>query len=559
MLGVAYPWRMWFGPPQIGEGLSWYIAALISGMVFMPLWHKTYTRDNLLFWSGITMLVVGQLHLLNTGEKDIGPWLWSDYLMFMYPWFFIAVMSIRDLGNKRLYAGLAGLLLLIMWVSDNDAGNILVPYAALITTIAVGCHHYGMPHFKTPGKMWRLLAMLACLLPAVWMFGDSKANWFPERWHGVNAREELTQMGIEALARDPLRLLIGGGWYGFADDQFRYKMPVVIRNYDQAAADFRPEGLTIDEFHSHNQPLEALLSLGIVGFVLWFALPLTAIWRIPAPLFWRCVPMMVAVTLVSYFWFLVPQLFAFQVMCWVALCSACEKPVLKKRNDRTPLYIASIASLALLWSAYDQLCAMRYSQESYWSIVLAEPANDSGAKLIEDERRGGVRFAQIVRLWLDASDTMRFKDLSRWYPVLEQAARHMANSPKVDVYVAFKGMEIKNKLFFDDPSPYVAAYREEALSTYPEMILQLAKRAPGHEKLAVPYLQAVAEQLRLHPDKKRVAWLREIIATAPDFSSALWVLGEYLARSPATQEEGKRMQTRAMELGVAKIYPVTKR
>ena len=72
-------------------------------------------------------------------------------------------------------------------------------------------------------------------------------------------------------------------------------------------------------FHSHSQPLEALLSLGLPGLILWFALPLLGaeIYRRPVSGGWRrC---WWRINALSFFWFQLPICMPYQALAWTAL------------------------------------------------------------------------------------------------------------------------------------------------------------------------------------------------------------------------------------------------
>ena len=550
------PWRSWFGAEN-GEGAGWYLAVLLSFMLANPLWQSTKYRTWILRWALLLVGVLCLFHVCNPDKGDAwSPYAWPKYLAFMQGWIFVSIMTIWDAKNKMAYVGLAVFSFAVLYVSGNDSARILFPPAILVTGIALCKPTWFLQYVK----IWRCLAMVACVLPLGWVVISQYPALFPNKNTGMGARAVLNQISVATMKNEPVRWLVGDGWGRYSDDAFKYALVEGEYHFlDGKPALSRNNG---NSFHSHNQPMEALLSLGLPGFFLWFAFPLLALGVMPSTLFWCCAPMLCAVTILGFLWFPVPQLLAFAAIFQVALCSACAVPERKTINPISPyfLLLVIVAVVAMLWSTCEQWQTIHYGQELKTALHEKAYSSYNPQMMAQDAERGGDRLRVIANdyaLWLMAHPQEQASDNARgWYTNLMYAADIMAQSPRIGARAASLELWLQNMLMLGITDPQFAGLKRESLPFYPALAMRLAVQAPAREDEAAFYLSTMAVQFKDKP-AAQIDILGRLLALNPTHRSALWLTGQLLVKTPEQKTQGESMLRYAARLGVGKVYPVS--
>lgn len=603
------PWISWFGAIRVGEGGAYNIALLLCSLTIRQFWAHSQSRTTILMHALSVPLVLAGLHLMNSepnflwGIPILGsennfvwqPFVWASYLVFIYSFVFLAVITSDSFAKGKAFWGMIALFIPIFFISQNKTGMILLPGALMLTGISLAFRKFPNGPFQNPGKIWRSLAVFACLAPLCWIGISSNIHWMPEKTliaDGSDAdgsrnagsfetRMEYNQYLFSLIANEPGLLLHGNGWGRFSDNQFKYG--IIDGTYAFKDGKFLPTAVAYnnDSEHAHAQPVEALVAGGVLNLLLWLLIPIYVIWNIPKAFFWVCVPTIVAVTIMGYLWYFTPFSFAFLAMYWFVLSDVTAGKTQAHPAKRWQTILLFFAFLAMGVSGWQQTLANVETRKLFLSVFTENPETYDPKIIEADLARGGERTKQIIQWWLLFSYEIRGEFAEGWYHNMISASRIASQSPHVGSRLALMELVIQNMVFFQNfyidwyvpvrdrsflpnsrvpllPNTVTKRLKPAAMATYPDMIKRLALRAPLREDLAAPYLHSVIEpQLKNKANDEAVSLLRDLLQIAPEHRSALWLYGSYLRHQSGHEEQGLAMQKKAALLGVEKIYPVT--
>ena len=226
----SFPTRSGFGPPQTGEGGLWFAALAMMVALFRVADRRAVAHAAC--WSGAILLVA----------RWTGPQVNSfpDYLAFVG----LALIVIRE--PRSLF--------------EDAADWPLIIGAALIASSGSKGAFMLVPAIMLVALMRAPRALLAAVVPPLTVIAIDLLHTLPS----AGSRVMLWRSAIAALQGEPGLWWHGAGWGGMND--------LVARHY-RAIAQVEPnwEGLG-EAWHSHNEFVEAFISVGIGGAVLMIAL-----------------------------------------------------------------------------------------------------------------------------------------------------------------------------------------------------------------------------------------------------------------------------------------------
>jgi len=588
------PWRSWFGPPEQVEGLAWYLCASLYMLLLAALWPIARFRTSILATSFLTMVALAAMHLVSDEQNNMLagfffahipdryfanwlPFVWPDYLGYMAAWWWAALMLTYPTLRLRWLMPLGASMLMVLMASSNHGAFALISYAVLITIAIRIIQTMGLPHFRETSLLWRKFAMLAMVLPVMWMVS---APYIPTDYSAKNSqsiptRILLNHISLDALAREPGRLLIGKGWGQFADDFFKDSLVRDVRIYDDARHQPNWPLVRGYNYHSHDMASQTLLSLGIIGFLLWLLMPVIAVRQLPSGIFWQVSPVLVAVTVLSHLWFAMPQTMPFQALCWFLLIfpspvgggsgwghsreteQACPPPSLPPIGGG----IFLLAAGALAWSSVAQVDAIRYGMR------LSDPFGQRygiplTADIIEEDiKRGGDRMRSFFinytkRLTLNEANVQP-KHLELYAAYLESMEK-LTNDPRTGAYNGSSVLYGYNVLLTTFRNPAFKELRQHASRNYASIAIIHTQRAPYREDIIAPFLQALYESPHDTGHQRLMEVVQDLLALQPTHRSALWLGGKVLSDQPGFEQQGIEMMRAALKLGADRVYLISR-
>ncbi|NBO18549.1 MAG: hypothetical protein EBV03_04850, partial [Proteobacteria bacterium] len=313
-------------------------------------------------------------------------------------------------------------------------------------------------------------------------------------------------------------------------------------------------------YHSHCQPLEALLALGLPGFLLWFAIPIVALLSVPGRLFWQVAPVMVVLNAVAYLWFQLPQCVPMGAMMWAALCVACREsdvPAATRRSMPAVL-LMGLCVVVMVLTTGEQYRGMMYGERLFKGTRLLPPSDFPTKWVLTDLIRGGDRMrvsAMGYGLSLDRENgdfDMRQHD---WYKHLMDAADQMTISPYTGPRSRYLSLWLDYKLLLNLGYPIFEDLGNRSLANIRQHVLATARDAPWRDDIASFYFLNLDEVT--HGDKQvQEDIFREVLDAAPNHRSAKWLLGHLLLEK-GEREEGEALIRDAVAAEVQRVYPIT--
>lgn len=573
------PHKSWFGPVEMGEGMAWHLASFIITLKTIPLWQAKRLRDIAMVTAGLTLCVESLMHVLFSHRTNVyipGVWIpaqWGAYLAFMAGYFWIMMMAGGYVRKPAVYGILIFFIMDVVVVSYNKTAIALMPLALLVS---LGFYLYGRrkdnPDAVHPTKFLRLLVVLASIGPMAWVgltlvykaedTGEVTDSMFhlSHKDGSLGSRVGLNQVGAWAMAEEPRRWLVGSGWGDFNDTMFKYALVDGVRMYYKGER--KPNWAFVDgnAYHSHCQPLEALLALGLPGFLLWMALPIVMILSVPGRLFWQVTPVMVVVTAVGYFWFQLPQCVPIMAMMWGALCVTCrEREDAPTRRRALPLTLAmTLCAVLMTLTTTEQFRGMQYGERLFKGTRTHNVADFPLDWILQDLLRGGDRLrvsAMGYALSLDKENgdfDMRQHD---WYKQLMDAADAMMVSAYAGPRSRYLPLWLEYKLLLNLGYPIFEDLGSRALADIRRSVLTVAKGAPWRDDIASFYFLNIEDVT--HGDKKLQEEIyRELLSVAPNHRSAKWLLG-HLLLAKGEKAEAEQLLREAVRDGVQRVYPIT--
>lgn len=573
------PANSWLGLPQTGEGAAWQIMLLLSFAVAMPLWQiNNNYKKIMLAVAALALSIMTYLHfnpkvLCNRhmdnyfADNPAVPANWPDYLPFIAGWLWIAYASAPALRTKRRHIGIITLFSTVLLVGQNSSARaMLFPTLIIISLILLAQIRRKKPEWIasiiTVNKFWRNMAILGCILPLGWIAISQYQNLFPCKNASLAERAIYNKVAVTAILDNPMRLAFGNGWGNFSDDMFKYGMTDGLTSFDNGI--LKPNSLWLFDsiFHPHNQPMQALLANGIIGFLIFIILPILAIMPLRRSLFWWCVPVVLVLKAMGNLWFLIPQVMNFEALGLAALCAA--MPARIREIKPIPPYVSAICALLVLLfaaSSYEQLSIIRYGEQL--KIIMQEDPNSPGISewIMQDTAHGGKRMAEAISYFSEDiaakvdSGTVSEKDHD-WYRNFLEIAHLAAQQPNAEIEPRKLELDLYRRLFVLPKASILDSLKPQAKSRLVAAMIAFSKAYPEREDYIAPFLMNL-DGLTDNDQAKQRTILNDILKVAPNHRSALWLLGTLDEAAPDTQQAGREMKRRAAELGVWRVYPVS--
>jgi hypothetical protein len=569
----------WLGSPQTGEGNSWQIMLLVSVAVTMPLWQVNAYKKIILSSAIISLCTMLYLHLnLKTMfirdpvdylvDNPIAPANWPDYLPFIAGWVWLAYASTPSLRTTSRHGLMIMIICTSLLIGGNHAARLIMFPAIIFLSFVLWLQLLKqkpsfIKKFIVVTKTWKTLAILGILLPLGWIAISQEHDLFKLKKTSLAERAIFNQVAIAAIADNPLRLVTGNGWTSFSGDLFKYGLVDGLTSFENGI--FSPNTYLLygGAFHPHNQPMEALLATGIVGLLIFISLPILSLLYLRRSLFWWCVPIVIAISFTSNFWFLLPQVMNFQALGLAALCSG--RPAQIRQTRTIPPYIAVIcAALVSIFtvSTYEQLNIIRYGERL--KVIMNETPNKEGIKdwISQDITRGGKRMAEAITYFSKEiaakvyHETVGEKDRD-WYRNFLEIVHLAAQQPNSGFELKKLELDLYRQLFELPKASILDNLKPQAKSRLIPAIINFSKAYPAREDYIAPFLMNL-DGLTDNDSEKQRTMLNDILKVAPKHRSALWLVGTLYEALPPTQEKGIEMKKQAVKLGVERVYPATK-
>ena len=573
------PYRSWFGPVEMGEGVAWHLSLLLIVLVALPLWQDPRYRKIVLVWAACVIALESLMHILFNRRENVyipGSWSpaqWGAYLAFMMGYFWVALMASGYVRTLRSWVILVVFTAEIFFVSYNKSAIALLPFA-LVGSFGVYLwfHRKGM-EVPAPSRRMRFTMVAMCFLPLGWIFFSATyvppENVHPDSYKSLSnlshkngalgSRVALIQVGVEAMKYEPRRWLVGNGWGEYTDSIFRYSLLPGVHMFENG--DRKPNWQFVDgnAYHSHCQPLEALLALGLPGMLLWFAVPVVMLLRMPSRMFWSAAPMILLLNTVGFLWFQLPQCVPMQGLMLAAMCHVSQQPQVQQKQRRWVVsFCFFVVSLVMALTALQQNDSMMYGERLYKGPRYLGLENYPVEMMAMDMLRGGDHLrvsASGFAMSLDKENGDFDKRQHDWYAHFMRMGQLMSGSARIGPRGRYMELWLQYKLLLNLGYPIFSDLGHQTVKNIRKTVTDMARIAPQRDDIASIYFMNIDSMT--HGDKAvQEQVYRDILAIVPQHRPALWLLGNLLIEQKKSKAEGEAMIRKAVALRVQDVYGV---
>jgi hypothetical protein len=282
------PWTtLWglsiLGSPEHGYGALAFLDAAVLTAAMMSAWRQP--RWRIVIVVSVTATTAGAFILdgLFRGERSWAPFFFADYLAFYAIYAFVVLsawMPGREIALARTRFIIPALLFAGLILLSGNRAALLSGVIALAALML----------FWKLGHDWRLCLLVALfpllisggtvLIGPLWEKSFRRtltaeigirplADIITSSWPSLWSRAMLLIVGAQSLIDEPSRLLTGMGW-GHYSEALLTNLTIVDSRLHEFIGNSRTywDAIQRSDFHSHNNYLEQLMSVGIAGLFL---------------------------------------------------------------------------------------------------------------------------------------------------------------------------------------------------------------------------------------------------------------------------------------------------
>ncbi len=567
-----FPRMEWFGTPQIGEGMLWFldIAVFTASAIVISRFRRI--RLALLSCGLIVVIFIGGVTFyreLVDNHFFFVPFYFPDYTAF-YGIFIIPIMvafgGLRGKGWPIIaVATLVGGVLI--YLSTNWAAYMLAFFAAPVAWLILS-------RIKlTLGRRRALAVFGSALVPltvtaAVVVFNPDSLSGLPTKIrylaNSVLSRHNLAEIAIKEVKSNPISGLVGNGWGSFSD-LLAIHLPVEWTTLWQGKGIV---GKTWDsvmrvDFHSHDYLIEALVGGGIVGVIL--VLSMTAL--LPLWCRRRYLPMAAAVAVmtggVSAFWFQMSISLPLMAMAWGALAGPFTLPGWLRPNRKAVVSgLAFVGMFLAYWGADSwQFTRRAYYFQPSMETPLYGPEGRKKCPLTFDDRgRGGYHLAYRLRAYTSFVVRLAtYKDGADLGQLHIKYLRGLicASEDYLDHGGSFRlmvaSLSARADLSIVPPNPRLDKLRAGFLGNWGQRLDEVLRRAPKRTDLAAAYIMWLINTGR---NAEAIALSARIHEQNLNDPVGLWFYGIALLADGQKAKEGLSLMRQGLKAGIERIMPL---
>ena len=575
------PWTtLWglsiFGSPEHGFGALAFLDAAVLTAAMMSAWRRPGWRIVIVISVTGTTAAAFILDGLFRGERSWAPFFFADYLAFYAIYAFVVIaawMPGREFALARIRTiALALLFTGLILLSGNKAALLSGVIAAAALML-----------FWRLGHDWRLLLLVALfpvliggatiLIGPLWEESFQHtltmeigfrplADLILSSWPSLWSRAMLLIVGAQALIDEPSRLLVGMGW-GHYSEALLSNLTIVDSRLQEFIGESRTywDAIRRSDFHSHNNYLEQLLSLGIAGLFLAIYYLYAVIRAARSETLRLAVFFVLLLGTLQSFWFQMPHGLPVMAAALAAIVAAPGKrPGAQNLAPAKSIYGAALAALiaaALLWGsvasnmAANAAAAALAANRNANSPAAAMAFSGAAASGLDEIYQAALLQNAFARLAAEKTQTGQVTPGSAdrlivlLDPVLRRSQDIKSAALTVTVVNLLAGLQFR--------FPNLARRIPDSRETYLTLTEKMLTRLPRRSDLAIPYFNLL---IRDEQEPRALATAERILAGNRQDAVALWFSGIVMLAGPKNAERGLARMRRALDFGIRKRIPI---
>jgi hypothetical protein len=337
---------------------------------------------------------------------------------------------------------------------------------------------------------------------------------------------------------------------------------VILHPLAQVAGATFWDALNRADFHSHNALADALAGGGLPATLLALALPAVVPLMAPRRLLAAAVALAVMLGLTQAFWFQMPVTPPYMMLAFAGLCPHLRRPRVLRPSPRLMAGGFALAAILLFAAASAVLHIAVAGREAAEANLAARPPVPAGpcAPILDDLGRGDEHF-----VWLYRQQANRLLEDVRAGRTPAPAAvarmrRYLCRAGERARRGAGRRLLVADAIIRGDMVFGVGAHAPtltaSAAAGWPRALDRVLAVAPKRTDLLVAWF---FWQLGRGGEAAILARTQRLLARQPDDAVALWFSGLALLKDPTQHTEGMARLRRALDNGVARIFPVDRK
>ncbi len=556
----GFPGRTWFGTPETGEGVLTFLALASLMLLAMALWPYRASRIVLVVATVLAAGTVGGMHLQLTLESAWRPEKYTGYAGLLGPPVALVVIGASRRADWRILA--IGLLcgMAPVALSQNKTAIVLLALIGPVTFFPTRWFARGRD--LAGARRWLAWLPIVAAISTMAVIGAVTAYGEYDPLYSVRSRGQLILAGLLGFYDHPMATLTGFGWGSYNDLLYQHTYLAGVHGFTDGKWDPNWEAVGAGAFHPHNDIVEAVLSGGLIGVILYLVFFTSVVAGARRG--------MLVVGAVG--WFLVMGSLCFWypfMLCYPFLAlaiAATTAPLGVIRSSRpVPMerwvFGSGLALSVLLgWG-----CALSYGDARAGADRLAALNRQDPAEIpvyggfAPDHARGGVHL-----WWLALSETAFIaQQLSDGHPPTPAQAQWFARmlaeadtwtaSGRASMRLEALTLAMRTELIANHEHTALAPLRERELPRWEGALLRVLRDAPDRTDVAVPYLAYLVQ----HGDYAQLSEAcGQIEAIHPDDRVCQWYRGAAMLGDPAKLPAALRLMHAALLQHVEAVAPV---
>jgi hypothetical protein len=565
------PIRNILGSPQTGEGaISWLNWSIFIASAILLFKIKLF--KNILIGTSILSVLIMSALMMNYKYNGVfyAPYYFSDFLAIC---FFCFIPLLYNFYSRSLFLSAAAFLslILMLYITDNQAalayGIAGISFFILLKKITLFSDNTKtlfakLTLFSLPIFAFCFTIFMPFLYGQEGVYNVDKL--IPLKT--VLSRSYLIDIGLSPLLKNPSLILIGTGWGTFTEHVVSH-IPSDWYNFTIAGSG-QWEGISWDQFHSHNIYVDTLFSIGILGAfaIYFFSCMIPSFTR--KEMFWPAVFFTGGFISVISFWFILPLNIPFIALALA--CMASKKPLyqlnkIKISNKAIKAFLIFILLIST-GATYIKTSMVFHIDHHHYSpqTLTVTQAQESCPNEYYDYKAGGLHLSKLL--------LGRVRHLLNRFEEIEPEKNSKLNKEKLKinhlycqtVYYINSSAFVSNRLLVarllvqgELALGLQGFINEDELLYYTndwqQNLLEWVKKFPARTDQAVTYLLWA---IMSNKEEKAYLVAQKIFTNNPEDPVGLWFTGLIMLNDPKNANEGIFRMRSALNKGIERFMPI---
>ena len=530
------------GPPNLGQGIINQLFMIVAILFILEIIEQNQTHAVLVIISSSIILIGATYLSLNFPEQ-----LFFLKIHAFEAWVAVLGLAIASIGLLPNFNRHRLILLLLAFISILLSKNkTVLAVFTLCTVSSVIFIKWNLTKYFTK-PIWGIGIVLLPVLVIISLIAMGSKEHFPSLY----SRLYLLNAFSDYIKDHPNRLIFGSGWGSFGDIFLQYGLSGGTSLYQNAKFNPSWDVLKHLDYHTMNQAVEGLLSIGILGFLIELL--------IPAFLWYKLKPqdrpygLLIIIPLVFYqsLWFYVPSNYPFLCFIWSAMIFSS----VNQKEKPMPIikYWLFVLCPIVLWATFERFSSAYFLTFRHHPLERIVSKQDIEIRtLIKNQGPAQIHLANMLRvapgfLQSELYNKDRFDDFLRQIASANQKIKKPSNEFLV-ASTAFYATVFKKFSGFMSPQ-----LQKQIVLEWKKRILEIVDKMPQRSDLITPYIFYLLKEKKYSEIDVLINLIKE---KNLNHCVVIFFQGLYEINANGNVTEGKKLIDQAKKKGLSRYLPV---